>query len=118
MAYGLKYYSEFRDHFDRLCQLNIELLNYTGEASELELASDPVVIERSVDSVLSPLLTMSCKVNVWSSFNYQFEDLFLAAPRDYKVTFIRSNKQCNNKKVWISIQRRNRGHCPHRCQRH
>ncbi|PKO97076.1 MAG: hypothetical protein CVU12_02065 [Bacteroidetes bacterium HGW-Bacteroidetes-7] len=92
MAYGLKYYSEFRDHFDRLCKLNIELLNYTGEASELELASDPVVIERSVDSVLSPLLTMSCKVNVWSSFNYQFEDLFLAAPRDYKVTFIRNNK--------------------------
>jgi len=89
MAYGLKYYSEFTDAYGAACRLNIAKKNYVGASTEIELAADPVVIEREAEKVLSPLLTMGCTINVWSNTNFQYEELFLAAPREYLVSIVR-----------------------------
>jgi len=91
MGYGLKYYADLTDSYGVACRVTIEGKDYAGDSSEISMSESPV-ITRSADDVFSALLTTSVQLSVWSETNYKYEDLFMAAPGEYRVTVIRNNK--------------------------
>ena len=85
MAWGLKYFGEFNEPGGELNRVEISSLDYSGPTKELDFAEDPVVIERPNRELFEPILSTICNLRIWSNVNFEYEDLFLSAPRDNMV---------------------------------
>jgi hypothetical protein len=91
MAWGLKYFGEFNEPGGELVRVEISSLDYSGPTKELDFAEDPVVIERPNRELFEPILSTICNLRIWSNVNFEYEDLFLSAPRDNMVVVKREN---------------------------
>jgi len=83
--WGLKYWGEFNAAAGELIRVEISSPDYAGDVKELEFADDPVVIEQTTRELFEPILSTICNLRIWSNENFEYEDLFLSAPRDNMV---------------------------------
>lgn len=90
MPWALKYWGEFNEPGGELVRVEISSPDFSGVAKELDLADDPVVIERPARDLYEPILSTGCTLRVWSNANFEYEDLFLSAPRNNMVVIKRS----------------------------
>lgn len=87
MSYGLKYYTEFKDYYDRVMVVNFYYNNYSGSSTELKSMADPGEIYQpdNETNVFTPIRGSELRVNLLSETDFQLIDLFVTGNRDVKV---------------------------------
>ena len=87
MSYGLKYYNEFKDYFDRDVRINFSYLDFAGTATELKSSIDAATIYQpeSENNLFSAIRGSELRINLLSESNFQLIDLFIINNRQVKV---------------------------------
>ena len=86
----LRYYKEFRDVNNVLYRVEILQENFQGEASEVELASDPVTIEWPEVMKIDPVMPSGATLRLISMSDRQFADLYTVEPCTIRLDVYRA----------------------------
>lgn len=85
VAYNLKYKGRFLDSYNQVCEVEIRQRNYNGSVFDLEFGESPVVITRPTKEITDTILSMGCKLRVWSSKNFEYAGLFNTAEKENMI---------------------------------
>lgn len=89
MAYGLKYYLNFYDYFDRYVEISILEDGYSGSTSALTGTGDPLVLKDEVDTlddVYTGIVPRVAEISIICSSLSEFDEFFIGSDTKYQVT--------------------------------
>ena len=104
MAYGIKWYTEFKDHTELLCRVDIYQNGFTGSQTEVKCSSDPVsiIMNGDVNDPYKPIRKTQAKINLISETNNQFSELYTSDSREFKVVITRDGDSVWS--GWVSME--------------
>jgi hypothetical protein len=87
MAYGLRYYGEFKDRFNNTVRIEIDKKDYSGAASEMIFAADPGTISYpgTDTDVFKSIFGSELKINLISETDFQYTELSTSDARGFKI---------------------------------
>lgn len=91
MSYSTKYYTTFKDYFDRDILINFDFKDYSGESTELKAGIDAADIYQpeNESNFFNPIIGSELKVTLISETNFQLTGLFVNNNKDAKVIVYR-----------------------------
>jgi len=104
MAYGIKWYTEFKDHTELLCRVDIYQNGFIGSQTEVKCSSDPVsiIMNGDVNDPYKPIRKTQAKINLISETNNQFSELYTSDSREFKVVITRDGDSVWS--GWVSME--------------
>lgn len=93
MSYGLKYWNEFADYYDRTVRIEILGKDFTGSSTEVKTLATPLISNYPGDdnNLYNPIIGKQVTINLLSESNFQFIDLHNSDARAHRVDIYRSS---------------------------
>ncbi len=91
MAYGLKYFNEFKSDDNQLYKIEILEKDYTDVSTEVKTSSQPLIISQSNCKRFDVIQGSSADINLISETSIQFEDLYTDDMQQFQILFYKNN---------------------------